>query len=125
MKETEHNPEKLVDIRERVGSWRTSIKFNQVPEEKFDEDHEIEVYTNLRKKLIKQFSDIFKEDIDPSDPLNIPQVKISLKPGHEKMPKYNARVPISTPRYLEKAASNELGRILKSGGGHVAHRDSM
>ena len=50
VKETEHNPEKLVDIRERVGSWRTSIKFNQVTEEKFEEDHEIEVYTNLRKE---------------------------------------------------------------------------
>ena len=28
---------------------------------------------------------------------------------------YNARVPISTPRYLEKAANRELARILKSG----------
>ena len=30
VKETEHRSEKLVDIRERVGSWRTSIKFDQV-----------------------------------------------------------------------------------------------
>ena len=28
----EHKPEKLVEINERVGSWRTNIKFNQVTE---------------------------------------------------------------------------------------------
>ena len=78
VKETEHTSEKLVNIRERVGSWRTSIKFNQVTEEKFEEDHEKEAYSNLRKKLIKHFSDIFKEDLDPSDRLNIPPVKITL-----------------------------------------------
>ena len=86
VKENEHQPEKLVDIRERIGSWRTSIRFNQVTEERFEEDHEIGVYTNLRNKLIKQFSDVFKEDLSPSDRLNIEPVKITLKPGHENVP---------------------------------------
>ena len=104
-----------MDIRERVGSWRTDIKFNQVTEEKFEKDHEIELYDHLKKKLIKQFADVFKEDLEPSDRLDVPPVKIPLKPNHESMPKYNARVPISTSRYLEKAASKELARILKSG----------
>ena len=54
VKETEHQSEKLVDIRERIGSWRTSIRFNQVTEERFEEDHEIGVYTYLRNKLINQ-----------------------------------------------------------------------
>ena len=44
----EHKSERLVDIKERVGSWRTNIKFNQITEEKFEEDHEIKVYTHLR-----------------------------------------------------------------------------
>ena len=48
VKETEHNAEKLVDIRERVGSWRSSIRFNQVTEEKFEEDHEIECTPDLQ-----------------------------------------------------------------------------
>ena len=50
IKETQQ-PEKLVDIRERIGSWRYSIKFNQVTEEKFEEDHEIGVYTHPRNQL--------------------------------------------------------------------------
>ena len=109
----EHNPERFVDIRDRVGSWRTSIKFNQVTEEKFEEDHEIEVYTHLRNKLIKQFDNVFKENLSPEDRLDVPPVKLSLKPGHENKPMYN--VPISTPRYLDKAAIKDLSRILKSG----------
>ena len=43
----EHRPEKLVEINERVGSWRTNIKFNQVTEEKFEQDHEVAVYAHL------------------------------------------------------------------------------
>ena len=65
----EHIPERLVDIKERVGSWGTSIRFNQITEEKFEEDHEVEIYTHLRNKLIKQFDDVFKEDLSPEDRL--------------------------------------------------------
>ena len=111
----EHRPEKLVEINERVGSWRRNIRFNQVTEEKFEQDHEVAVYTHLRNKLLKQFPEVFKEDLDPEDRLNIDPVKIKLKPGHEDLPKYNARVPIPTPRYLEKAADKELDRIMRSG----------
>ena len=52
MRETEYTPEKLVNIKERVGSWRTDIKFNQMTEEKFEKDHEIEVYDHMKRKLI-------------------------------------------------------------------------
>ena len=47
--------------------------------------------------------DVFKEDLGPEDRLDVPPVKITLKPGHEDVPLYNARVPIATPRYLEKS----------------------
>ena len=41
---TEHKPpERLVDIKERVGSWRTYINFNNVTEEQYEEQHEAEV----------------------------------------------------------------------------------
>ena len=47
MKEAEHIHEKMGNIKERVGSWRADIKFNQVTEEKFEKDHEIEVYRQV------------------------------------------------------------------------------
>ena len=104
----------IVAIMAKTAKIGTSIKFNQVTEEKFEEDHEIEVYSHLRNNLIKQFDDVLKEDLSPEDRLDVPPVKLSLKLGHENMPMYNVRVPISTPRYLEKAANKELSRILKS-----------
>ena len=115
VKEAEHIPEKLVNIKERVGSWRTDIKFNQVTEEKFEKVHEIEVYDHLKKKLLKIFSNVFKEDLEPSDRLDVPSVRIPLKPNQESIPTYNAKVPIPTPCYLERAAQKELARIIKSG----------
>ena len=48
----------MVDIKERVGSWRSSIKFNQITEEEFEQDHELKMYAHLRNKLIKQFDDV-------------------------------------------------------------------
>ena len=65
--------------------------------------------------MLKQFPEVFKEDLTPDDRLNIEPMKITLKPGHENVPMYNARVPIPTPRYLEWAADKELTRIMKSG----------
>ena len=115
VKESDHVLKKIVDCKERVGSWRTDIKFNQMTEEEFERDHELEVYSHLKKKPIKMYQDIFKEDLEPSDRLDVPPVKIPLKPNHESIPPYNAKVPIPIPRYLDKAAQNELARIIKSG----------
>ena len=83
----EHKPEKLVDINERVGSWRTHIRFNQKTEEQFEQEHEIAVYAQLRNKLLKMFPDVFKENLDPQDRLNIDPIKIELKEGHQQIPK--------------------------------------
>ena len=70
---------------------------SQITEEKFEENHEAAVYTHLKNKLLKQFPEVFKEDLTPDDRLNIEPVKITLKPGNEDVPMYNARVPIPTP----------------------------
>ena len=94
VKEADQVPEKIVDIKERVGSWRT------LTEEKFEKDHEFEVYAHLKKKLIKMYQDVFKEDLEPSNRLDVPPVRIPLNPNHDSIPSYNP-----TPRYLEKAAS--------------------
>ena len=61
------------------------------------------------------YSDVFKEDLEPSNRLDVPPVRIPLKPNQESIPTYNAKVPIPTPRYLERAAQKELTRIIKSG----------
>ena len=110
-----HPPKKLVEVKERAGSWRTSIRFNQIAEEEYEKDHEMAVYNALRDKLLKMYEDVFKENLSPSDRIDAPPVEIPLVPNAEEIPVYNAKVPIPTPRYLESAAQKELARIIASG----------
>ena len=118
----EVTPKKLVEVKERSGSWRTSIKFNQVTEEEYEAEHEMAVYKTLRNKLLKMYEDVFKENLEPSDRIDAPPVDIPLVPDAEEIPAYNAKVPIPTPRYLESAAQKELSRIIGSGAlEEVAH----
>merc|ERR1711888_246939 len=118
----EVTPKKLVEVKERAGSWRTSIKFNQVTEEDYEAEHEMAVYKTLRNKLLKMYEDVFKENLEPSDRIDAPPVDIPLVPDTEEIPAYNAKVPIPTPRYLESAAQKELSRIIGSGAlEEVAH----
>ena len=55
-----------------------------------------------------------KEDLEPSDRLDVPPVRIPLKPNQESTPTSNTKVPIPAPRYLERVARKELARIIKS-----------
>ena len=57
----------MVDIKERVGSWCVDMKFTQISEEDFEKDHEKKVYANLRKRLIKMFDEVFKENLTSAD----------------------------------------------------------
>ena len=71
------------------------------------------MYANLRKRLIKMFDDVFKENLTPANSLDVPPVKILLVPHHEDFTPNNSKIPMDTPRYLESAARKELGRILR------------
>ena len=110
-----HPPKKLVEVKERAGSWRTSIRFNQIGEEEYEKDHEMAVYDALRNKLLKMYEDVFKENLTPSDRIDGPPVEIPLVPNAEEVPVYNAKIPIPTARYLESAAQIELARMIASG----------
>ena len=51
---------KQFDIKEKVGSMRTTLKINQMEEDDWEEERKCE---ELKKKWLKDFSDIFKEDL--------------------------------------------------------------
>ena len=60
------------------------------------------------------FDDVFKDDLTPTDRLDIPLVKIPFVSHLEDVTPYNSKIPIDTPRFHESAARKELGRILRS-----------
>ena len=59
----EQAPKKLVDIKERAGSWSTDMKFNQISEEDFEKVQDQEVFDHLRKKLLKMYEDLFRGNV--------------------------------------------------------------
>ena len=91
VKEADDIPKKMVDIKECVVSWHTDIKFAKISEEGFEQVHEKKVFTDLRKRLIKMFDDMFKDDLTPDDRLDIPPVKIPLVPYHESVTPHNSK----------------------------------
>ena len=90
VKETEHTPEKLVAIKERMCIWRTGIKFNQVTEEKFEKDRE--VYDHLKTKLLKMLADILKKTWSPHIAL---MFLLSSSPSSPNMRAFPSTMPES------------------------------
>merc|ERR1711951_275953 len=69
-------------------------------------------FENIKKKLLEEFKDVFKEELSPSDRINgIQRIEIddsNIKPLHWTTPK-------EIPCHLRKAADKELKRCLKAG----------
>ena len=55
------NPTHLVDILERQGSIRTSMKFNGVDEDTIDIDREL---AKIKARLLKKYHMVFKDELD-------------------------------------------------------------
>ena len=70
---------KLVELKERIGSLRTQLTFRKLEEEDVGE---AEKCAKLWKKLLEDYSDIFKETLGPEDCLKMPPVKIDLLENH-------------------------------------------
>ena len=62
---------KLIDIKERIGSIRTTLNVNEIEEEDFEEEKK---YEELRKTWLRDFLDIFKENLTKEDRLKIPPI---------------------------------------------------
>ena len=85
---TKEKPTKLVDIKEKVGSQRTNLKFKEVK----DEDLETErLLHNMRERLIKEYSDVFKSDLGPEDRIiNMEPIKVETIEDMERFKVHNA-----------------------------------
>ena len=74
--------QKLVEIKERIGSLRTKLSFQELEEEDVEENRKCE---ELRKQWLRDFSDIFKETLSKEDRLDNPPIKIDLFQGHQNI----------------------------------------
>lgn len=74
------DPTHLVDILERHGSMRTSMKFHAVDEDTVDIDR---VLTKIRARLLRKYHMVFKDDLDKSDRLDVDPIKLDLVDNYE------------------------------------------
>ena len=103
---------KQFDIKERVGSMRSKLNMNQMGEEDWEEERKCE---ELKRQWLKDFSDIFKEDLTKEDRLNIDPIKIDLVEKYAEILTFKPKVPMEVSPYMEQAAKKELARMVEAG----------
>ena len=103
---------KWATLKERVGSLRTQLSF---PQENLKEDLEDEECEALRQSWMKDFSQVFKEDLTIEDRMDMDPVKVQLVEDHEDIPVFHPKACNEIPAYLRNAADKELERMLAGG----------
>ena len=103
---------KLVEIKDPKGSRRTSIRFIAVNDDEIEIDKKLK---ELKKNLLKEFRDVFKTNLEKSDRINMPPMKIETIKGADRIRRTNFMTAIETPLHLQSAANEELQKMLKAG----------
>merc|ERR1712030_157309 len=87
---------KWATLKERVGSLRTQLSF---PQENLKEALEEEECEAMRQSWMKDFSQVFKEDLTIEDRIDMDPVKVKLVENHEEIklfhPKTSNEIPAS------------------------------
>ena len=99
-------------IKERVDSLRSQLSF---PQENRKEDMEEEKCEALKQAWMKDFSQVFKEDLTIEDRIKMEPVKIKLVENHKDIPVYHPKAANEIPAYLRAAADKELNRMIAGG----------
>ena len=95
------NPTHLVDILERQGSLRTSMKFHAVDEDTVNLDREL---AKIKARLLKKYHMVFKDDLDRNDRLDVDSIKLDLVDNYDNITPTNHMTPFASPRHLQAAA---------------------
>ena len=77
---------KLVGVKERAGSYRTNIKFNQIAEEEHEKDQEMTVFNfahlfDQETGTYKEISELFCEEGPDIHQAKVPEIEESLYVG--------------------------------------------
>ena len=81
-----------------------------------EDDWEDEKRCNdLKKQWLRDFPDVFKEDLEKEDRIDIAPIKIDLVSNHEDIHVFNPKTAVDVPAYMEEASRKELAIMLKAG----------
>ena len=99
-------------IKQRIDSLRSQLSF---PQENKKEDMEEEKCEALKQSWLKDFSQVFKEDLTIEDRIDMEPVKIKLVENHKDIPVHHPNAANQIPAYLRAAADKELNRMIAGG----------
>ena len=69
----------------------------------------------LKQAWLKDFPEVFKEDLGKEDRIDMEPVVVDLVPNHEEIKVFHPKLSTDVPAYLQKAAEKELQRMLAGG----------
>ena len=71
--------------------------------------------SDLKKAWLRDFPEVFKEDLGREDRINIEPIVIDLVPNHEDIHVFHPKLGVEVPAYMDEAARRELQRMLNAG----------
>ena len=69
----------------------------------------------MKQSWLRDFSQVFKEDLTIEDRINIPPVQVKLVENHQDIPVFHPKAANEIPAYLRDAADKELNRMVAGG----------
>ena len=102
----------LFTLQERVGSLRSHLEMKEMSEEEWEDEKRC---SDLKKAWLRDFPEVFKEDLGREDRINIEPIVIDLVPNHEDIHVFHPKLAVDVPAYMDEAARRELQRMLSSG----------
>ena len=102
----------LCTLQERVGSLRSHLEMKEMNEEEWEDE---KACSNLKKSWLRDYPDVFKEDLDMNDRIDMEPVVVDLVDNHEDIHAFHPKTGVDVPAYLEEAARKELQRMLNAG----------
>ena len=99
-------------LRERVGSLRSHLELKEMNKEEWEDE---KACNELREKWLADYDDVFKEDWEETDRIQMEPVVVDLMEKHQEIEMYHPKTPLDVPAYLEEAARKELQRMLAAG----------
>ena len=95
----------MYTLQERIGSLRSQLSFKQENEEEWKEENECE---KIRKAWLKDFPNVFKEDLTIEDRIEMDPVKVQLVEDHENIEVYHPKACNEVPAYLKMLQTRNL-----------------
>ena len=88
-------------LQERVDSLRSQLNSKQVNKKEWEEERKCE---EIKKAWLRDYPEVFKEDLSKEDRIDMDPVVVDLIPDHEQVEVFHPKASNEVPAYLKTAA---------------------